>query len=358
MGVGVLRARLSGVDVLILGGTEFLGWHMAHAYAAAGHRVTLFNRGRRRARTPPEIKVLIGDRRGDLAELTGRTWDVAVDTSGYLPRIVRNAAAALRRWVGSYVFVSTISAFPTPNAQTREDSETCALTDEQEADAELVEPPARSVAGGGYGEAYGALKARCEAIVQGLVPYRSVILRPGFIIGPEDYSARFSYWIERALRGGEAVAPGRPERPLRLVDARDISEWLVRVTEYGRHGVFNVTGANGRTMGELIGACARLRSSTAWRWVSEEALVSAGIRPFVDLPYWLPAADNGVLEVPNDAAIAAGLAFRSFADSAGDTCQWRLTLPMDLRGTGGLPPDKERAVLNETVSQREQRRQA
>lgn len=333
------------MDVLILGGTEFLGWHIARAYTAAGHRVTLFNRGLRPAKVPSGCELLIGDRTGDLSGLRGRCWDVAVDTSGYLPRFVSNSAFALCDGVGSYVFVSTISVFESPGPLTREDSGTSRLTQQQEAEADLVQPPVRSEPGGGYGAAYGALKARCESVVQELMPARTLVLRPGFIIGPNDYSNRFPYWVERALRGGLALAPGEPGRRIRLIDARDIADWLVGVTAAGRHGVFNLTGADGVSMGDLLQSCSRLGGAVEWRWLPDEALLAEGVRPFADLPYWLPAAENGVLEVPNDAAVEAGLRFRSLAESATDTARWRSALPASMRATGGLDPAKERAVL-------------
>ncbi len=236
-------------------------------------------------------------------------------------------AQTLQDTVDHYTFISTLSVYQSIDRTTDEESPTAVLSLADEGAAEDVVVPARSVAGGGYGVSYGALKAGCEAALRQIMQGRALIVRPGFIVGPFDYSWRFPYWIDRALRGGAALAPGCPGRTVRLIDARDIARWVVAMGELRRGGTFNATGPDGTVMADLINACSLSNDDVSWTWVGDEALLDAGVRPFEDLPYWLPKKENAILEVRNDAAVKEGLRFRPLAETARDTCAWWTARP-------------------------------
>lgn len=99
------------MDILVLGGTKFVGRHIVRTAIDREHHVTLFNRGQTNPDLFPEVEKLVGDRDGDLAPLQERTWDAVIDTCGYVPRIVRNSARVLSNHTNPYTFISTISVF-------------------------------------------------------------------------------------------------------------------------------------------------------------------------------------------------------------------------------------------------------
>jgi len=237
------------VKLLLLGGTKFLGRHAVDAALAAGHEVTTFTRGRTNPGLFPEVEHLRGDRDGDLEALRGRAWDGAIDTSGYVPRIVRQSAELLRDAVERYVFVSSISAY----------GDFSAPIDEATPVAELDDPGTEDVA-----EHYGALKAACERVVEEIYGDRSARVRAGLIVGPYDPTDRFTYWVRRAARGGRIALPGRPEQPVQVVDSTDLATLVTALLTNDRPGVFNAVGPKDpTTMDGLIRACAEAAGSTA-----------------------------------------------------------------------------------------------
>ncbi len=311
------------MNILILGGTQFLGRHFAEAALAAGHELTLFNRGHHGADLFPGVEQIKGDRTQDLAPLRGRHWDAVFDASGYLPSAARRSAELLADVAGHYCFISTISVFPTIDAHTVEDSPKAQLTAAEIEAAEGLSQTTGSRSGGGYGAAYGGLKALCEQEVQACFGARALIVRPGFIVGPYDYSPRLPYWLQRMREGGPVLAPGRPERRVRLIDARDIAEFCLQQASQARGGVFITSGPDGQSMGELLQGCQdACQADSRLVWRSEADLLAAGVQPFADLPYWLPEADNAMMDIPSHAAEAAGLRYRPLQQTLRDTAQW------------------------------------
>lgn len=310
--------------LLILGGTLFLGRALVEAALARGHEVTLFNRGRRGG-VFPGVESLVGDRDGDLEALRGRSWDAAIDTSGYVPRLVRASAELLAGSVGRYVFVSSISVFADFSRPVGEGAPLKTMADES---VEAV-----------TGETYGPLKALCEQAVEEALPGRALIVRPGLIVGPYDPTIRFSYWTARVARGGEVLAPGDPETPVQLIDARDLAGWIVRMAEKERTGAYEVVGPDYTlTMGELLDTCRAVSGSDArFTWVGESFLEEHGIEPWSHLPLWMPdSAETRRFfhRVPTGPALGAGLIFRPLAETVRDTLAWQ-------EATGGEPlPDK------------------
>src|SRR5215217_7189292 len=189
------------MDLLILGGTGFLGRHLVEAALGDGHRPTLFNRGLHEPRLFPEVEKIEGDREGDLAPLLGRRFDAVIDTCGYVPRVVGASAGLLADAVDHYTFVSSISVYSDDIAPG---------ADEEAPVRELPDPTVEEVTG----ETYGGLKALCEQAAEEEMPGRVMNVRPGLISGPHDPTDRFTYWPRRISAGGEVLAPGRKERPV------------------------------------------------------------------------------------------------------------------------------------------------
>ncbi len=285
--------------LLILGGTVFLGRHVAEEAVRRGHRVTLFHRGRHGADLlAGRAEHVLGDRTGELGELAGRSWDAAIDTCGFEPGPVARSSALD---VGHLVFVSSINAYPGwPEDHVDEDSPVWV----DQADD------------------YGPLKVACERAAEAARPGRVAIVRAGLLCGPHDNIARLSWWIERVAAGGDVLAPGAPERELQLVDARDLAAWMVHLAERGEAGTFNGTAPRGQTtMGAVLDAAIAATGSDArLHWRGDDTLVAAGVEPWTDLPLWLPAP--GTWTVGTERARAAGLRCRPIADTVADTWAW------------------------------------
>jgi 2'-hydroxyisoflavone reductase len=321
------------VDILLIGGYRFLGRALILAAQARGHAVTAFNRG---SLTPlAGVEQITGDR--SVLDLpAGRRWDIAVDTSGYIPRDARRAADVLHDRVDRYAFVSSISVYPfpiPPNA-----NETSALA---EMPAGADPDDWRDV------ETYGARKVLCEAAIEARFPGRALIIRPGFIVGPHDNTDRFNSWIERAARPEPFIVPGDPEQPVQLIDVRDLAEWMIALAEGGATGVFNATGPERpATLREVAHACIAGTGSTAEPVVvPHDALKAAGVVPWEHVPFWLEPGEYGIMEANIDRALAAGLTFRPLIDTVRDTHAWLRSSDHPRRVV--FPPELERAAVLE-----------
>jgi 2'-hydroxyisoflavone reductase len=322
------------VRLLILGGTRFVGRHLTEAALAAGHQVTLFNRGQTNPDLFPEAEHLQGDRGSDLSVLEGRRWDVVLDVNGYLPKQVRASVRLLADAVEHYVFISTISAYAdwkTPGM--REDAP---LKEPQPGDEEAEEIPP----GGGYGR----LKALCERAVEEAFPGRALVVRPCVIVGPWDHTGRFTYWVERTARGGEVLAPGRPERPVELIDSRDLAAWVVRMAERGATGTYNAAGPGDLlTMREMLETCREATGGGArFTWVPDDFLAERD----VGLPFWYPEQRVGYDLVDNRRAVSQGLAFRLLAETVRDVHAWAAADPEE-RDSYDFPAEREAGLLRE-----------
>lgn len=334
------------MKLLILGGTLFLGRHLAEEASARGHEVTLFNRGRHDPDFLPGAEKLRGDRDGNLEALRGRRWDAAFDTSGYVPRVVRDSAALLADAVGLYVFVSSVSVYRDFSRPVDEDSSLATLADEGTEEVN--------------GETYGPLKVLCERAAEAEMPGRVLVVRPGLIVGPHDPTVRFSYWTARVARGGEVLAPGDPGARVQIIDARDLAGWTVRMAEEGRAGVFNASGPDYvLTMRRLLEECRAAAGSDArFTWVGDEFLLERGVGAWSELPLWIPSSSEShrhFMRVGVERAVARGLTFRHVAETARDTLAWqreRAGLPLPQKA--GVPqpdvtlkPERERELLAE-----------
>ena len=260
--------------ILILGGTVFLGRALIDAAHAAGHSVTLFNRGKSnpglfKGRPLEEIH---GDRNvaEDVKKLAGRKWDAVIDTSGYFPRQVRAATEVLAGNVGQYVFISSISVYAAP-MKAGMDETAAGMRLEAGTDVDAI----KDISGGNYG----ALKLLCEEAAEKAMPGKALNIRPGYIVGERDGSDRFTYWPVRVRKGGEVLVPGSPTDPVQFIDVRDLGDWTIRMVESGTNGVFNATGPKEKlAMGAFLEACRKETGSKAtFTWASEEKLEALGL---------------------------------------------------------------------------------
>ena len=321
--------------ILVLGGTQFLGRHTVDAALARGHDVTMFNRGQTRPELFPDVEKLRGDRDGDLDALRGRAFDAIVDTSGYVPRIVRETIDALGD-VGHYTFVSSISVYADVSTPPTESSPV----------AELEEPTEE------WREAYGELKADCEDVVRERFP-KAFIPRPGLIVGPWDPTGRFTYWPQRFADGGRVLAPAPPDADAQVIDGRDLADWIVRAAENRLAGTYNAVDRP-IPRATLLETCRRVADVDAEVvWVDGAFLAEHEVGEWMELPLWLhDPGYAGMLSVDPEAAFAAGLSPRPLEDTVRDTLAWIAAGDAPAEPPAGLDRAKEQAVLDAWLSKR------
>ncbi len=325
--------------ILILGGTGFIGPFQVRYALDRGHSVTLFNRGRTNADLFPEIETLIGDRNGQLDSLRGRTWDVVIDNSRSNPDWVRMSAEFLKDSVDRYFYVSSRSAYA--------DTSRIPMT----ANAPAFTYETAGVPRDSERLPYGLAKALSEREAQRIFVGRTNVVRPGLIIGPGDETDRFTYWPVRIHRGGEVLAPGDPSDPIQIIDVRDLTEWMIRMAETGHTGVFNGVGpATPRPLAELLyGIRAVTTAETTFTWVNYDFLTNIGIRPYSDMPVWMPPTEGrqGFARFDLSPEVAAGLTFRPLAVTARDTLEYHFSRPTERQANfrAGITAEREAEVL-------------
>ena len=326
------------MKLLILGGTRFLGRYLVDSARARGHSVTLFNRGKSNPGLFPELETILGDREHDLEKLAGRDWDAVIDVAGYLPRIVRLSATGLERAVGRYVFISSISVYPDAILNK-------VGIDESDPVGKLEDETVEEITG----ETYGPLKALCEKTALDLYGERGLVVRPGLIVGPDDPTDRFTYWPARVARGGEVLAPEKPEVPVQIVDVRDLAEFIIKLIERNASGIYNATGPDYElTFGTMLDVCKQVsRSDASFEWASVEFLEQNKVAAWSDLPVWIPDSEEnqGFSRMNVSKAIKAGLKFRPLEDTVRDTLAWAGTRPTDHEWRAGLKPEREQELL-------------
>ncbi len=325
------------MKLLILGGTRFLGRAIVDAALAAGHEVTLFNRGQSNPDLySDKVETLIGDRDGGLEVLDGRSWHAVIDTCGYVPRLVRDSATFLANSVQQYVFISSISVYPTEALrEPGVDESTAVDTIEDETTEEIT------------GESYGPLKALCEQAAEAAMPGRVLNVRAGLIVGPQDLTDRFTYWPYRVAQGSEVLAPDSPTCDVQFIDVRDLAQWILHMVEAQNSGTYNVTGRAGEvTLGDVLQTSRDVSGSDAtFTWVSEPFLTENEVGPWVQLPLWVGSESPGFSLVSCEKAFADGLVIRPLAETIQDTLTWQATRREDREWRAGLSREREAELL-------------
>ena len=347
-------AKPKPLRILILGGTGFTGPFQVEYAVKRGHKVSVFNRGKtKRGELPEGVEQLVGDRNNDLESLKGKKWDVVIDNPTSVPVWVRDAAQVLKGNVDRYVFISTISVYAEHSTPGKEEDAPLAKYDGADAMKETRETLMAS-----QFKLYGPLKALCEAEAEKWFPGKTLVIRPGLIVGPNDQTDRFTYWPVRIDRGGEVLGPGNPTDPVQFIDARDIAEWTIRMVQNGETGIYNATGPTqplgvGAMLDGIKGA---LKSDAKFTWANAEFLEQQKVEPWSDMPVWIPPSGEmgGMGRTSIKKALAKGLTFRPLDVTARDTLAWFKTLPADRQATlkAGIKPEREKEVLAEWHKQR------
>ncbi len=322
------------MKLLIIGGTRFLGRAIVEAALAAGHEVTLFNRGQSNPGLYTNLETLVGNRDGGLGVLHGRSWDAVIDTCGYVPRLVRDAATLLADRVELYTFISSISVYSDPSIANMDENGPLGTMEDET--VETVD-----------GDTYGPLKVLCEKAATEVMHGRALNVRAGLIVGPHDLSDRFTYWPCRVAQGGEVLSPGDPHSFVQFIDVRDIAAWTVQATEKRLSGPYNVTGPNEPiTMSQLLHTCKEVSGSDAtFTWVNDEFLEANEVGAYTEMPLWVPAAFAGYDTVNCQKAIGAGLVTRPLPTTIRDTLDWADGRAPDYQWRNGMKPEREAELL-------------
>lgn len=337
------------MKILIIGGTKFLGRHLIDAALRLNHEVTLFNRGTKYSgEDVTDVAQIHGDRNSDLENLSGKAFDAVIDTSGYLPQTVKKSADFFSDKAKQYVFISSGSVYAeTSKPNYDETTRTATLTEEQRKAVEKIDPQG-DLNGATLGENYGALKVLCEQAAESAMPGRVLNVRAGMIVGAFDWTDRFGYWVMRVAGGGEVLAPGTPENLVQLIDARDLSEWIIKMIEDGESGIFNVTGkpfeiSFGKMLDEIKSAT---ESDAKFVWADEKFLAENNVAPWSEMPFYLPASDESArnfLTMNVEKALAKGLKFRPLRATILEVLRWRETQSFPLRA--GISAEREKELL-------------
>lgn len=344
-------SRGKPMKILVLGGTGQTGPHLVEQLVAAGHTVTLSNRGNRSDELFPGLECLVADRMSEeadaLANLTaeleaGRTWDLCIDIWPHIPKVVETTAALLKDHVGHFMYVSSMSVYADSSViGLDEDAEVLAAPDADDTEYTMA--------------LFGNFKAECENRVRRIYPDNHTIFRPGLIVGPRDFSFRGGYWPVRVREGGEILAPGDGDDPIQQIDGRDLTMFEVHCMENAIGGTFNVVGPHPDTpltMRRYLETCKKTTGSDAtFVWADGEFLAEQQVGPWMNMPNWLPREGEyaGFARRSIAKALAAGLTFRPLSETIRDTLTWYDSLDEERQGgvarRAGIPREREAEVL-------------
>ncbi|KPB04275.1 NAD-dependent epimerase/dehydratase family protein [Bacillus sp. CHD6a] len=337
------------MKILVIGGTRFLGRFIIEEALKQGHEVTMFNRGNH-LDLFPQVECIVGDRNKDLSLLEAGKWDVAIDTCGFTPKALAESTKVLADKVEHYTFISSISVYKDwIPANIKEDYPIQFLTEK-----EIEEI--------GYGTQeqinahYGALKAESERAAEENMPNKVLHVRSGLLVGPYDYSDRFSYWVNRVAEGGEVLAPGRKEREIQYIDARDMALWILKMADEKITGTFNVTGpTTPATMEDYLSTCKKVSVSDAnFIWAEESFLLEQQVAPWTEMPLWIPEEHplvegsepwRGASSINMEKALEHRLEVRPLEETVRDVLDFELSRREEER-KAGIHKEKEQNVLN------------
>jgi 2'-hydroxyisoflavone reductase len=329
------------LNLLFLGGTGFIGPHQVRHALDRGHRVTVFNRGRKSGLFGDAVEELVGNRDSKIDDglkaLEGdRRWDAVIDNSGYVPRHVRDSVELLKGRCDRYLYISTVAVYDfAKGPRFPEDGPL----------APAPEPPTEEVTW----ETYGPLKAECDRIARGVLGATCTVVRPSYIVGPGDTTDRFTYWVERIHRGGDVLAPSQPNQVIQWVDVRDLCPWVVQLVERDQGGIYNAAGPSSEVT--RVGLMWGIRATTAvpvrfW-WPEDDLLEELEIMPPMLSPGTSNFSGDESVVFENGASLRAGLDYRPLADSTTATLKWWRDQPAERRANprGWIAADKEKETI-------------
>lgn len=292
--------------LLVIGGTRFVGRHLVEAALAAGHDVTLVHRS---ATTLfPSARHVLADRNHGLSALADGEWDATVDVCAYLPAQVRSLAAALGDRGGHHLLVSSVSVYADlPGPDGDEDSALLPVAGDDVTDVTDA--------------TYGPLKVACERAASAAYGDRLAIVRPTYVVGPNDPTGRYPWWVRRLARGGQILAPGAPGDPAQVVDVRDLADFQLRLATGQIAGVFNAVRPT-LPWSKLLEATAVVApAGTSLTWVDGSWLTEQGVTG-ADLPLWSEGVVDWASAVSPARAEGAGLRHRPLSETVRDTAAW------------------------------------
>jgi 2'-hydroxyisoflavone reductase len=334
------------MKLLILGGSHFVGRALAEEAMVCGDDVSVLNRGLT-GHNVSGTRLLRADRTDadDLARvLSTDSFDAVIDTWSGAPIHATSAAQLLGPRCKHYAYVSSRSVYTWPMQIGLDETHPVV-------DADPLSPTSDDYAIAKRGSELGVLAARPDAL----------IARVGLILGPYEDIGRLPWWLQRVALGGRVLAPGPEAMPLQYIDARDLAIWMLHCAREQTGGVFNTVSPVGHTtMGELLEASRMVTASTVestaestaeLMWFTPEAIESAGIKPWTELPIWVPPTGPlaGLHNCDVSAAMAAGLRCRPVLETVRDTWTWLQSegfpIQRDDRPTHGLSPAREAELL-------------
>ncbi|HMA68321.1 MAG TPA: NAD-dependent epimerase/dehydratase family protein [Candidatus Mcinerneyibacterium sp.] len=320
------------MKILIIGGTIFLGKHLVKIIDNEKHDLAIFHRGNHNIELDENVEEILGDRRENLDLLKNQKWDVVIDTCGYFPEDVKKSVEYLKDKTNKYIFISTISVYKDFSEKIDESSEINYKKGKLDKED---------------GNNYGPFKARCEKVVQKYFKEKSVIIRPGLIVGPDDPSDRFTYWIDRISKGGKIIAPGRKDREIQFIDVRDLAKWIIKIAEKDFTGIYNAAGPDYKLrMDKFLDKITEyFENNLQFFWIEDEYLLDKKVKPWIELPLWLPDSYNmkGMMMVDSKKAISKGLKFRNVKKTIKGTYQWFQKKERELKI--GLKKEKEKEII-------------
>jgi len=324
------------VEILILGGTAWLGRELAGQAVVRGHAVSCLARGE--SGPVAEGATLIrADRRspGAYEAASGQAWAAVIEIS-WQPGMVREALAELRHRARHWTYISSGNVYASHAARgTDETGELLAPTGRDEVDAAL------------YSEAKVACELACSAAGDGGL----LIARSGLIGGPGDDSDRTGYWVARAARdrGGPMLVPDAPDAWAQAIDVRDLARWVLDCAERQVDGVYDAVGHvirldqwidTSREVGGHTGPV--VRAAPDW-------LLAQGVAEFMgpdSLPLWIADPEmQGFSTRTGDRAQAAGLRRRPVGEMLRDTLKWEREQGLDRPRKTGISAVREVELL-------------
>lgn len=300
------------MNILVLGGTQFLGRHFVELALQDGHKITMFNRGRSNPTLFKEVTHIKGDRNTDLHLLHGLKFDVVLDTCGYFPINVKETTLQLKDSCKQFIFISTCSVYDTDKLSENSNDENSSIVD---LNVDTVKNDMMT---------YGARKFLCEEEVRAQFNDHACIIRPGLIVGPHDPSYRFSYWGDRISEGGNVLAPGDSKAPVQYIDVRDLASFILTCIENKLTGEYNaVTPNNALTFHEFLNeAKNEINPKAQLHWVSEEFLTEKEIACWSQLPLWIYKDLQNFCKLDSQKAISHGLKYKHLKETLLDTHNW------------------------------------